>query len=777
MIEQVRSMDALPNPVFTESLPEGVLFVSPDGVLYQVVLAERAGFRKAEQWPWSTSRVASEHRQPVALVAGSFLARSYPVVEKGRRLPTLTRSAFIDSDGQPAQFVFPDEPLAKLAAQLDETLTPQSGLTAYPENQRWVLGDGHHVFRVYHYAVSSTGLSIDLAERYAQEHITVWDCSQGPVYWQYIPGWNKSASMPVTLPRETDMATVEPPATSDLPSTVTVQEPVKAAAPPITIPAPIEQESEPELVDRAASHPTVPTAISVETITAQPPAPASAAFEQDKQELPAPPAPPASPAAPPAASAAAADKSGDRRFDFRSLFGRRSREQPEMTAQPVQPISINVLPPIAPKQPEESAQPVQPAPVAEQPLPEPASVPPEDKLPEAPASETAASPIDPSAVAAVEPTPSVSADEPSISPAVQTLPDPSTPLLDDESDAMAASKSRKSRRTLMMVLSVDIGYGYTKGVGAEAVRFSFPSVIGTAEDIRFATNLINGSADYTVKFNDAEFFYGDQALLQSRIQSTIFDRSRVHDSLYKQLFVAALVEMHKQAPDIERIRLVTGLPVEFFNDRADVISLFEGTYQITTDQTFRIAVESVFVAPQPFGSLFRELLNDQGRIDSSQVEKGRIGVIDIGTYTTDFIVADELRYVQRLSGSARIGWSKVISKVGQSLGDAYELELTPHQVDRALNAGEVRVRGTAMPLKDMMAPAIDEVRAAIIARARDLWGEGVSLDTILITGGGAAHLYELIHEVYPHARLLDDAFWANAEGFYRFGRRPATFKE
>ncbi len=329
----------------------------------------------------------------------------------------------------------------------------------------------------------------------------------------------------------------------------------------------------------------------------------------------------------------------------------------------------------------------------------------------------------------------------------------------------------------MMVLSVDIGYGYTKGVGAEGVRFSFPSVIGTAEDIRFATNLINGSADRTVKFGESEFFYGDQALLQSRMQSTIFDRSRVHDSLYKLLFVAALVEMHKQAPDIERVRLVTGLPVEFFNDRADVVSLFEGTYEITTDQTFRIAVESIFVAPQPFGSLFRELLNEQGRINSSEIEKGRVGVIDIGTYTTDFIVADELRYVQRLSGSARIGWSKVINKVEQALGDAYGLELTPHQVDRALETGEVRVRGTPMPLQAMMAPAIDEVRAAIIARARDIWGEGVSLDTILVTGGGAAHLYELIRAVYPHARLLDDAFWANAEGFYRFGRRPATFKE
>jgi hypothetical protein len=31
--------------------------------------------------------------------------------------------------------------------------------------------------------------------------------------------------------------------------------------------------------------------------------------------------------------------------------------------------------------------------------------------------------------------------------------------------------------------------------------------------------------------------------------------------------------------------------------------------------------------------------------------------------------------------------------------------------------------------------------------------------------------------LYPQARLLPDAFWANAEGFYRFAQRPATFGE
>ncbi|MDY7080132.1 MAG: ParM/StbA family protein [Chloroflexota bacterium] len=368
-------------------------------------------------------------------------------------------------------------------------------------------------------------------------------------------------------------------------------------------------------------------------------------------------------------------------------------------------------------------------------------------------------------------------DEETETPLVTEAPsEPKVEAMEHATTPVAPSAS-KTRRSPTMILSIDIGYGYTKGVGPDGMHFSFPSVIGTAEDIRFATDLIRGGEERPVKYGDWRFFYGEQAVLQSRIQSAIFDRSRVHDSTYKMLFVAALVEMTKRLSDARRVNVTTGLPVDFFADQPDVIQSFEGTYRITTEQQIEITVESVVVTPQPFGSLFRELLNENGKIVSSDVEKGRVGIIDVGTYTTDYVVSDGLRYVQRLSGSIRIGWSKVISQVQQALGDMYMLELTPHEVDRAVQERKVRVRGESISLEPFIEPAITDIMTAIIARARDLWGAGTSLDTILVSGGGGPHLYDTIHDVYPHALLLDNAFWANAEGLYRFGQRPATFEK
>ena len=575
--------------VRTETLPEDTLFVGDDDVLYQVVMAGSAGFRKAEPWPWLSQShspdQAGDAEKPgaVALAPGSLLARNYPVVAKGKPLSMVDRSDMLGPGGQPSHYTFFDEQLARLAAQLDEILAHQSGLAARKEHHRWVLNDGLHPFRVYHYQRDGEGVEIDLAARFAKEQIKALSCERGPSYWRYLPSWDKVPRAPTLAP---------PP----------IPEPTSKIEKPVAQPA---TDTPPKLAVKTES-------------------------EIDEKV---------------------------------------------------------------------------------------------------------------------------------------------------EHAAPAAPSTSQARRTATMILSIDIGYGYTKGVGPEGLHFSFPSVIGTAEDIRFATDLIRGGEERVVKYSDWRFFYGEQAVLQSRIQSTIFDRSRVHDDTYKMLFVAALVELAKFVPDVRRIKVVTGLPVDFFGDRPEVIESFEGIYRIAADQVIEITVESVFVAPQPFGSLFRELLNANGKITNDPVEQGRVGIIDIGTYTTDFVVADELRYVQRLSGSIRIGWSKVINQVRQSLADQYMLELMPHEVDQVIQARKVRVRGEPVSLETMIKPAITDIQTAIIARARDLWGAAANLDMILVSGGGGPHLYDTIHVVYPHARLLTDAFWANAEGFYRFGQRSATFEK
>jgi plasmid segregation protein ParM len=536
--------------VATRSLPEGALFVAADGVIYQVVLAGSAGFRKAKRWGGSD-------QEAVALVPDSPLAHNYPVEEYGTPLPRLTRADLTRPDGEASQFTFPDEKLARAAALLDETLAWQAGCMARQENDRWVLTDGMHAFRVYHYENVEGKRPLDLEKRFDAENITAVPHTQGPAYWVYLP---------------------------------------------------------------------------------------------------------------------------------RSI-GSENVDTPEPTATPDSPISA---------------------------------------------------------------------------------PTPSPPQ-----KALRASAQKEDN----MILSIDIGYGYTKVIGPDGLRFSFPSVIGNAEEIAFSSDLIAGKSSPMVQYAGRSFFYGDQAVLQSRLRTAIFDRSRVHDETYRLLFASALAELSGKLPYGTSINVVTGLPVGFIGDREAVVASLAGEYELETDEFFSFNVEQVFVVPQPFGALFRELLSEEGVISNLDVEHGRVAVIDVGTYTVDFIAADELRYVQRLSASIPTGWSEVVSNIQRTLSDSYRLDLTLHEVDKAMRSGGPRAKGRPIDVEPLLTPALRDLETAVVAKARDLWGEGAMLDIVLITGGAAEHLADAIQGIYPQARLVPNAFWANAEGFYRFGQRPATFGE
>jgi plasmid segregation protein ParM len=563
----------------TRSLPEGALFVAQDGIIYQVILAGSAGFRKAKRW-------GGTDRDAVALVPDSPLAYHYPVMEHGLPLPRLKRFDLTNAEGLATQFYFPTEKLARTAAHLDEVLAWQSGCVARKENARWLMTDGLHHFRVYHYQESDDGEPIDLKARFEAENIESLPFNRGPDHWAYLPG---------------------------------------------------------------------------------------AGFEEP------------------------------------------------ITEEPV------------------AEAPVPEAPVADAPVPEPPA-------PVASAPDTA--------------TPEMTSED-----------------LEQDSSFPMRELQLSAQKGENMIISIDIGYGYTKGVGPDGWRFSFPSVIGNAEEIAFTSDLIVSQTGPTVGYGGRRFFYGEQALLQSRLRTAIFDRSRTRDETYRLLFVSSLAEFARYSPQGGKLNVVTGLPVAFFADRDDVVISLAGEYRIKLEDTVVFDVEHVYVVPQPFGSLFRELLSEGGVISNVDVEHGRVAVIDVGTFTTDFIVADALRYVQRFSGSVPLGWSEALNYVQRELSSRYRLDLTLHEVDKAIRNGSARVKGEPISLEPLLAAAVRELEMALVAKARDLWGEGVNLDAMLITGGAAPQLAGAIQSLYPQARLVPDSFWANAEGFYRFGQRPAIFNE
>jgi plasmid segregation protein ParM len=330
-----------------------------------------------------------------------------------------------------------------------------------------------------------------------------------------------------------------------------------------------------------------------------------------------------------------------------------------------------------------------------------------------------------------------------------------------------------------MIVGVDIGYGYTKAVGDER-EVVFPSVVGKAERIRYENDLyhevVPGDAHgIALITEEGDRFVGELALLQSRVQWTLLDRSRVEDPSARLLFLAALSELIGDGREKGSFRVVTGLPVKWYADRAKVVEQLQGRHvvrRINGGQTVhRFAVSDVLVIPQPFGSLFDAILSPEGQIVDEPLAQGRLGIIDVGTYTTDYVLVDALRYVEQGSGTISTAMSKAYALIGRSILDTFGLDLRLHQVDQALRLGHVTLYGEERKVDWLAAPILDAVSAEILAEAATLWGDGRDLKTILITGGGAIALGDRLRARYPHASLLAEAPLANVRGFRKYGRR------
>ena len=126
-----------------------------------------------------------------------------------------------------------------------------------------------------------------------------------------------------------------------------------------------------------------------------------------------------------------------------------------------------------------------------------------------------------------------------------------------------------------------------------------------------------------------------------------------------------------------------------------------------------------------------------------------MAVLDIGMHTTDYALADALRYVDR---ERQHPWPwRVYELVRRGVTKRHSLTLSLQDAEDAARAGHVTVYGRREPVAELVASALEGVAQDILGEAVTLWGDGRLL-AALVTGGGGPALLERIRTVYPHAR-------------------------
>lgn len=331
----------------------------------------------------------------------------------------------------------------------------------------------------------------------------------------------------------------------------------------------------------------------------------------------------------------------------------------------------------------------------------------------------------------------------------------------------------------MEVLGIDIGFGFTKATNGKEFLM-FKSLLGEAAEIPFRTNFANPSftENLHVTVDEETYFVGDFAERQSDVRQSTLDQQMLIDEFVKVLALTAIgIFSEKYVP----MNIVSGLPVGYFTQfKEPFVKALLGHHTLNYHKadgskvTRRININRIRMIPQPLGSVLNLLMNDHGKIIDKDLSKKKIGVVDIGFKTTDFIIFDRLQFINRGSRTIDTGISNAFRTIANNIRKKCDVGLELYRLYDPMSEGVIRVRGVEFDIRDTRDQVYAQAAGKIADEINQLWANDWNMDTVVLTGGGAAelarHIQSLVagNVIAPPADT--DARLNNVQGYLKFAR-------
>lgn len=332
----------------------------------------------------------------------------------------------------------------------------------------------------------------------------------------------------------------------------------------------------------------------------------------------------------------------------------------------------------------------------------------------------------------------------------------------------------------MEILAIDTGFGFTKATNGNK-SIIFKSILGESTDIQFKGGILaEGAADENIhiEVDGQSYFIGEMAERQSNVRSFTLDQAQFFTSHLKPLALAAAARL---SGSFMPTGLVTGLPIGYFREYREAISAaLLGDHKIVLtalngkreDKTIKI--NEVKVIPQPFGSLFNLMMNDLGELGEKRYVHEKIGIIDIGFKTSDFTVADRMRYSERGSRTTDTGIAKAFGMIAGKLRDKSGVNIELYRLYDAVDKGSIKIKGKVYDLKAPTEMVFSQLAASIASDVDRLWSDDWDIDTIVLTGGGGAalakYLQPLINGQVIAVDPTKDPRLCNVQGYWKYGK-------
>jgi len=315
-------------------------------------------------------------------------------------------------------------------------------------------------------------------------------------------------------------------------------------------------------------------------------------------------------------------------------------------------------------------------------------------------------------------------------------------------------------------VSVDVGYGFTKAVSERGV-ISFPSVISPA--VNFAADEFGKMFDYKVKIRNCslnvEKFVGEAAE-QSQGAARFSTREKpaeLHDIL---LLTAVYL-----CTEGEKLSLAVGLPLAYYKaqkeDLKSRLKVLATWVSVNNGPERHIRFEDVSVFPQGVGAV--AALDDLP-------DKGLVGLIDIGTYTTDYFllnIRNRLPYpvpeaCSSIEGGVQLIMNALAQEYHRQTGSPLPGRMQQTVLEKTRQGETVTFWNRQINLTKAYKLAIKDAVEAISSQVQSAFGDRLSmLDRTYLIGGGSILMFEELKERYPNVEMLPDPVFANARGYLK----------
>jgi plasmid segregation protein ParM len=322
---------------------------------------------------------------------------------------------------------------------------------------------------------------------------------------------------------------------------------------------------------------------------------------------------------------------------------------------------------------------------------------------------------------------------------------------------------------------IDIGYGFVKVTSGAGGKVSFPSLVAPCGHDPLDGAIRGRGSGYKVRITingeRVESLVGEaasQSLSAQRFVAQQEKPSQLHDTLL--LTAAYLLGAGKDVFLGVNTCLAVGLPLSFYRNQKSALKerleKLSARLRVDGGPERTVSFSRVSVFPQGAGALVSA--------SKSLPKSGLVGLIDIGTYTSDFLLFDMRNGapmpVPDACGSIEIGLYPACRALAAEFERQAGATLPPRMYQTAFDHARQEIpmsyQGRGIDLRQAWKQVQREIAVTIAGQVRAAWGDRVGfLSMTIFAGGGAVNFWDALKGAFPQPRLAEDSIYANALGY------------